>query len=212
MYKQLILLLGLLLGSHLPAAAQTPAPQIVLAQDRIAPMITMVRTAPATLLAASLPLPVDPGTSVLRAVSAPLLAVSFPLPVNPGISAAHFSYQFAEPYESNQGLEGLESQSQMSEVKTLFLTRSSLPLVQLWGGRLRLEGFTSTLNVQNVLLGPSGGGGLQDFRPWRPSGLGVPGSLDFSGVSLTFHFGRNAQIGRPTQIWRRVARIVGTAR
>jgi len=188
MHKRFILLLGVFLGSHMPAAAQTPAPQIVPAQERIAPIITMVRTVPASLLAAS-----------------------FLLPENPGKSAAHFSFLFAGTYDRDQGLAGLESLSPVREVKTLFLTQSLLPLVQLWGGRLRLDGFTSTLHVQNVQLGPSPAGGLQDFRPLRPGYPGGPRSVDLYGVSLSFHFGRDAQIGRPIQIWRRLARIVGAA-
>jgi hypothetical protein len=62
----------------------------------------------------------------------------------------------------------------MHVVKTLFLTPSSLPLVQLWRGRLRLDGFESTLHMQNVQLGPSGGASRDDFHPARqiyPGGL-----------------------------------------
>ena len=189
MHKRFILLLAMFLGNYVPTTAQTPAPQIVPAQERIAPIMTMVVTVPA-----------------------PLLAVSFQLPEGPGKSAAHSSYLFARAYDPGQGLEGLKSLSPMREVNTLFLTQSLLPLVQLWGGRLRLDGFTSTLHMQNVQLGPSAAGGLQDFRPPRQSYPGGPRSVDLFGVSLSFHFGRDAQLGRPTQIWRCVARIVGAAR
>ena len=102
-------------------------------------------------------------------------------------------------YERDQGLEGLKSLSPMREVKTLFLTQSMLPLLQLWGGRLRLDGFTSRQNVQ---LGPSE---LQG----HPGG---PRSIGFRGVSLSFHFGRDAQIGRPAQIWQSLARIHAAVR
>jgi hypothetical protein len=186
MHKRFILLLGVFLGSHVLTAAQTPGPQIVAAQDRTAPFIAVV--------------------------PAPLLAASFLLPQNPGQTTAHFSYLFAGAYEHDQGLEGLESLSPMLEVKTLFLTQSSLPLVQLWGGRLRLDGFTSTLHMRNVQLGPSVTSFLQDFRPQRQSYPGGPRSVDLYGVSLSFHFGRDAQIGRPAPIWRCLARIVGAAR
>jgi hypothetical protein len=189
MHKRFILLLGMFLGSHVPTAAQTPTPQIVLAHERIAPIMPMVRT-----------------------VSPPLLAVSFQLPGGAGKSAAHFSYLFARAYDRGQGLEGLKSLSPMHEVKTLFLTQSMLPLVQLWGGRLRLDGFTSRLDMQNVQLGPSAGGGLLDFRPQRQGYPGGPRSFGLYGVNLSFHFGRDAQIGRPTQIWRCLTRIVGAAR
>src|SRR6202030_964465 len=148
--------------------------------------------------------------SVVTAAPAPLLAVSFLLPENPGKPAAHFSYLFAGAYERDQGLESLASLSPMREVKTLFLTQSLLPLVQLWGGRLRLDGFTSTLHMQNMQLGPSAGGGMQDFRSPRQNYPGGPRSVDLYGFSLSFHFGRDAQVGHPTQAWRCLSRIVAT--
>jgi hypothetical protein len=184
MHKRFILLIGVFLGSHVLMAAQTPAPEFVPAQQLVAPIAT--------------------------AAPAPSPVASFLLPENPGKPAARFGCLFAGTYERDQGLEGLESLSPMREVKTLFLTQSLLPLVQLWGGRLRLDGFTSTLHMQNVELGPSAAGGLQDFRPPRQSFPGEPRSIDLYGVSLSFHFGRDAQIGRPAQIWRCLARIAGS--
>ncbi len=211
MKRKLIVLLGVFLTSHLPVAAQTRAPRIVAEQDRIAPSMAIVRAAPTPLLAVSLPLLGIPEISTLRTVPAPLPLASFPRPKKPADSAAHFSYVFAKPYQPDQGLDGLENMSQMSEVDTLFLKQSSLPLVQIWGGRLRFDGFASTLDVQNVQLGPSAAGGLEDFRPWRQGVPGAPPSVDSYGVSMTFHFGRDAQAGRPAQIWRTVARVVGGA-
>jgi hypothetical protein len=178
MHKRFILLLGMFLG--IPTAAQRPTPQIVPTQDRIAPIVT--------------------------AAPSPLLTVSSRLLDNPGKPPANFSYLFAGAYERDQGLDGLKSLSPMREVKTLILTQSLLPLVQFWSGRLRLDGFTSTLHMQNVELGPSAGGGL---RPQRQSYPGGPRSVDLYGVSLSFHFGRDAQVERPAQIWRCLARIAG---
>ena len=190
MQKRLILLFGLLLGvflgSYVPAAAQTHGPEIVRAQEQVAPSMSMVRTVPAPLLAASSSLSEDPGKS-----------------------AVHFSYLSAGAYEGDRSLESL---SPMREVKTSFLTQSSLPLVQLWGGRFRFEGFTSTIHTQNVQLGPSASGGLQDFRPRGQDYPGGPRSVGLYGLSLSFHFGRDAQMGRPTQIWRCLAQMVRTAR
>jgi hypothetical protein len=182
MHKRFILLLGVFLGSRVLTAAQMPAPELVPPQELVA--------------------------SIVTAAPAPLLAVSFLLPESPGKSV-HFSYLFASAYERDQGLEGLASLSPMREVKTLFLTQSLLPLVQIWGGRLRVDGFISTLHMQNVELGPSAAGGLQDFRLLRQGYPGGPRSLDLYGVSLSFHLGRDAQIGRPAQIWQCLARIVG---
>ena len=189
MHIRFILLLGMFLGSQRPTAAQTSAPQVVLSQDGIASIMAVVPTVPAPLLAA----PLGP-------------------PENLGKSPTHFSYLFGRAYEREQGVEGLKSLSPMHEVKTLFLTQSLLPLVQLWGGRLRLDGFTSTLHMRNVQLGPSVPGFLQDLRPQRQSYPGGPGSVDLYGISLSFHFGRDAQIGRPTQIWQCLAQIASATR
>lgn len=186
MEKRFILLLGVLLGSEMPTAAQTRVPQIIRTQERVASIMMTV-----------------------HAVPAPLLATSFLLSEDPGKSSAHFNYQFAGAYERDQSPGSLLP---MHVVRTLFLTQSSLPLLQFWGGRLRLAGFKNTLHLQNVQLGPSGGASLQDFHPARQCYPGGPRSVSFSGLSLSFHFGRDPQIGRPTQIWRSVARIVGAPR
>jgi hypothetical protein len=185
MYKQFILLLGAFLISHVPTAAQTAGQQIVRAQEQVAATMTM------------------------DLVSAPLIALSFPLSMNTEKSAGSFSYQFVGVYVPDPSLVSL---SPVRQVDTLFLTQLSLPLVQLWAGRLRLEGFTSTINMRNMQLGPSAAAGLQDFRPPRQGYPGGPHSVDLYGLSLSFHFGRDAQIGRPTQIWRSLARIAGGAR
>jgi hypothetical protein len=140
-------------------------------------------------------------------VPAPLLAASLLPPENLGKSPTHFSYLFARAYEREQRVEGLKSLSPMHEVKTLFLTQSLLPLVQLWGGRLRLDGFTSTLHMQSVQFGPSAAGGL---RLPQQNYAGGPRSMDLYGVSLSFHFGRDAQVGHPIQAWRSLSRIVAT--
>jgi len=183
-YKRLIVMLGMFLGSHAPAAAQTPAPQLVLAQGNVAPILIMVRT-----------------------VSAPLPPTSFLLYQNPGKPPARFSHLFAGDYEPDRSKVRLPP---VEEVKTVFFTRSSLSLVRLWSGRLRLDGFVGTLHMQNVQLGPSAAGGLQDFRPPRESYPGGPRSVDLYGVSLSFHFGRNARTGRPPQVWRSLSRMVSS--
>ena len=92
---------------------------------------------------------------------------------------SHFSYLSARVYDrdSLDNLGRLERLSPVREVRTLFLRQSILPLLQFWGGRLRLDGFTSTLDTQNVMLGPSAGGGLLDYRPRRQSYPGGPHSV-----------------------------------
>jgi hypothetical protein len=184
MYRRFIVLLGMFLGSLAPAAAQTPTPQIVLAQANVATDILMRRTA-----------------------SGPLLTSSFQLFQDPGRSPAHFSHLhlFAGPNEHDQNMERLPA---IQQVKTLFFTRSSLSLLQLWSGRLRVDGFTGSLNMLNVQLGPSAAGGLHDFRPPRQGYPGGPRSAELYGLSLSFHFGRDARMGRPPQPWRYASRMV----
>ena len=181
-YKPFILLLGMFLGSPMPATGQRIAPQIVLAHEHIAPVI-----------------------AILPSVSTPLPVAFFPLSRDPGKSNAHVCLLFAGACEHNDTLEHL---SPMDEVKTLILTQSSLPLVRLWGGRLQLEAFHSVPHIQNVQLGPFGYGGMRGFRLPGQSYLGGPRPLDLSGLSLSFHFSRDARTGHPAQLWRRLTRIV----
>jgi hypothetical protein len=178
-----VLLLAVFMSGRLPTAAQTPAQQIIPARGRVASNMTTVQTVPASSLAAS-----------------------FLLSEGRGESAAHFSYPFARAYEPDQNLGNLLP---MREVKTLFLTQSSLPLMQFWGGRLRLDGFTSRLHMQNVQFGPCL---LQDCRPRRQGYTRELPSVTLYGLRLSFHFGRDAQIERPTQIWRSFDWIVSARR
>jgi hypothetical protein len=172
------------LVSGVSEAAQTAGSQIVLVKEHIAPVMTM-----------------------LHPVTIPLPAASLLRYQNLGKSPAHFSLLFSEAYKLDHSLEHL---SPMDKVKTLTLTQSSLPLVQLWGGRLQLDAFQSTLHSQNVQLGPLGYGGIEGFHPSRQSYLGGPLSVHFCGLSLSFHVGRDSRARRPTQAWRRLTRIVGT--
>jgi hypothetical protein len=183
MHKWSILALGVFLCSYVPAAAQMPVPQILPAQIPVAPIMTIVRTVPARFF-----------------------APSFPPPKSLGKSSSHFSHIFVRTYVPDQNL---DSPSPLREVKTLFLKQSSLLLVQFWGGRLRLDGFTSRLDMQNVQLGPSASGDLLEFRPRRVGDPGGPRSIGLFGVNLSFHFGQDAPIGHSTQIWRYLARIAG---
>ena len=174
-----ILLLGIFLGSHVPAIAQTPAPQIVPGQERAAPAMSMLRT-----------------------VSTPLPAASFLLSQDPGKSPANFSFPFAGASERDYSLKDLWP---IDEVQTLVLTQSSLTLVQLWGGRLQLGAFKSTRHIQSMRL--VGNGSMQSSRFLRQIGPGAPPTINLSGLSLSFRFGRDARTEHPTQLWQRLARI-----
>jgi hypothetical protein len=174
----------MVLGGPLPTTAQTPTPQIVQAQEWIPPIMTTARTAPE-----------------------PSLVASFLPPENPGKPADHFKYLFVGSYERDQHPGGLESLSPIREIRSLSLTQSSPPSLQYWGGRLRYDG---TLHIQHMQLGPLPTGGPQDSVPPRQTFPGGPFSVAPNGVSLSYHFGRNAHMGRSTQIWRRFGRIEAT--
>jgi hypothetical protein len=122
---------------------------VVLVQERVAPSITTHRT-----------------------VSNPLLTASL-VYQDPRKSLAHFGHLFAGVYERDDGMERLLP---TEEVKTLFFTHSSLPLVQLLSGRLQLDAFQDTFHIQNLL------------QPYQ----GSPRSVHLSGLSLSFHFGRGS--------------------
>ena len=167
--------------SSLGAAAQTPTPQVVPGREPVAPIIAR-----------------------FQAVLVP--AGSFVLSEDPGKSAGHFRYLIVRSYGRDQGLENL---SRIHRIKTSFLTRSSLPLFQLWGGRLLVDGFTTRLHMQNVQLGPPAVGGLQNLYSSRQ---GYPGGPRFYGLSLRFPVGRDAKIGRPTRTSGCFARFVTALR
>jgi len=138
MNKRCVVLLGMLLSSSAPVAAQTPAAPIVPAEERVAPIITMLRTVPT-----------------------PSSPPSFRLSQDHGQSPARSSLLFAGAFERAHSLELFPPGE---EVKNLVHTLSSLPLVQLWGGSLQLDALQSTLHSQDLQLGPLGYGGMQGFH------------------------------------------------
>jgi hypothetical protein len=115
------------------------------------------------------------------------------------------NWSLSRTYERDDRLERL---SPIVKVKTLIFTRSSLPLVQLWDGKVQLEAFRNTLRIQNVQIGPIGYGGMPDFRVPQQTFPYGSSSVHLSGLSLNFHFGRVERTRRPTQAWMCVPRIV----
>jgi hypothetical protein len=142
---------------------------------------------------------------MLSTVTSLLPAASFLLSQEPGKPNAHLSLLSARAYARDYSLEHL---SPMDDVSTLILTQSSLPLARLWGGRLQLDAFQSTLHLQNAQLGPFGMRGSRLLAQSYPGGLR---SVHLSGLSLSFYFGRDARTGHPAQLWRRLTRTVVAA-
>jgi hypothetical protein len=130
MQKHLILVLGVLLASSLPASAQTLTARLDLSQTRPAPGMT--------LLAASsrdLPLTANKQASSLaarpRRLPAALAVVEYR---NPSLK--------------------LSSKVQAEQIQTPFLRQARISLVQMCDGRLRLDGIARAMSMKNVLDGP----------------------------------------------------------
>jgi hypothetical protein len=180
-HTRFILGLGMFLATLAPAPAQTPAPRIVLAQEHVAAVITILPTL-------TVPLP------------APFLLFKDSRKSNVYLGPILFPGAYRPDYS-------LEPLSPMDEVKTLILTQSSLPLLQFWGGRVQLEAFQSSLHSQN--LQPAGfGNSMRSLGPTQQGYPGGPRSVHLSGLSLSFYLGREARTGHPSQLWRRLTRTV----
>ena len=180
MHKRFILLFGMFMGSQ-AAAGQISVLRIAPAQKPVAPVIVVFGREPKTLL-----------------------APSFLLSHERENAFAHTSLRFSGREERDQALERLLP---VIKVKTLILTQVSLPLVELWNGRLELDAFQSTLRTQNVQLGPLGYAALRDFPLPQQNFPGGLRAIHLSGLRLTFHFRRVEGRRRPTRAWRYVPQI-----
>jgi len=183
MQHQLILVVGLLLTSCLPAEAQTLTTQVFLgpALPEPTPML-----APASL---------NDFPSKVSPTSRP-----------PQKPAARFTLLVIPAYAPDRNL---ESRSPVEEFRTPFLTESRLVVVQFWRERLQLDGFESSLEMQNAQLGPPGSGGVV---PRISDQAALATSVGNDGISLVFHFGRDARTTRQPQVWRCLAWIKGESR
>jgi len=177
MHRWPILRIGVLLGSCLSAAAQTPTAPVVLIREPSAPLLLLVRVVPAQLP----PAPVLPAPP----------AATTPL---------RFTVLLAQVDSPEHGLKGLPS---VEVTKTAFATESRVPIVQIPGGRLQLDGFTSTYRLNNLLFGPLGLGHPVTIVP-RPAWA--------YGLSLRFRLGRDAQAEPHAGAWRYLARMMGAGR
>jgi hypothetical protein len=94
------------------------------------------------------------------------------------------------------------------QVTTLFASQSIIPVATFGKGRLSFAGFSATLHFGNVVLGPSGAGGLLDFRPPRHYQPADPRPMDSYGLSLKLHLGRPVDLGHRAEFWRGVSRLL----
>jgi hypothetical protein len=131
MRKQLILVLGALLGGCLPAGGQTLSAPLDLSQKRFAPGPGL------TLLAAA-----SSGLPLTTAMPARPVAES---PVRLPVVLAVVRYRNPSPKRP--------SRVPVDLIQTPFIRQARVSLVQLGSGRLRLDGFASAMSMKNVLDG-----------------------------------------------------------
>jgi hypothetical protein len=141
MFRRFIALLGPVLGSYMAAAAQRPLQQIATVPE----------------------LPVPTLTAPLRTLPAPLPASAFLLQ-NPTGFTVHFTFPIAEDRDRDHSLASILP---IEHMKTVFVTESHLSFAQIWGGRLQLGCFVSTLHTGNIVLGASAPSREALRSPWH---------------------------------------------
>jgi hypothetical protein len=98
------------------------------------------------------------------------------------------------------------------QMTTLFASQSLFPMASFGNGHVSFAGFTASLHMGNVMLGPAGAGGLTDFRPWRHYQMDDPRGMDSYGLSLKFHFGHGADIARSSSFLRNAVQFLSEIR
>jgi len=182
MYKPFVALLGMLLGSHAPAAAQTPAAQLVLAQERAAPTMAMLPTVSTAFPAGSTLVSQDTGKSPVHFNPCTWDLTNVPQPgaATPDGAGQKFVFDAGE--------------------------LAARPILGRTAATGRLSKHASHSERAAWSLGY---GGMQGFRSARQSYSGGPMSVRVTGLSLSFHFGGDARAARPTEVLRRLTRMVG---
>lgn len=176
---------GLFLIACFPTEAQTPATQFALEQTPSE--LTMI------LFPAPLPW--------LSPIVLPIQLFGKPFP--------HPTFLSDEVYKPDPSL---ENRLLIESFRTPFLTESSLPVAHLWRG-LKLVLFDGTIHSRGLELGsPTSGIGFYYMRPSTNDQAGLANSVGLSGISLRYSFGRDAERGKPVQIWRCVSWVIGDGR
>jgi len=176
---------GLLLMACFPTEAQIPATQLALEQTP--PDLTMVLFPAPRVWLSLVPLPIH------------LFAKPFPRP----------AFLLDAVYKPDPSL---ENRLPIESFRTPFLTESSFPVAHLWRG-LKLVLFESTIHPRGLELGsPTSGICFYYLPPSINDQAGVANSVGFSGISLRYSFGRDAERGKPVQIWRCVSWVTGNGR
>jgi hypothetical protein len=185
-HLQIIFFLGFILASSVPAAAQNLLPR-----PSLAPNPNHVRLSLDRASSTSSSKNLSRGITVVRASFSRQL---------PALAGAYRNSGFATILPLPE------------QVATLFASKSAIPLAAFGKGHFGLEGFGSTLHMSNVELGPSGAGGLLDYRAPRHYQLSDPRGLDSYGLSIKLRLGRDSQITSPSEFWRHVSQLFAEIR
>src|SRR5215470_16346544 len=121
-----VLAVGLILGFHEPAGAQSTEHRIAFLQPPPSPMMA------------------HPPRHALPFASSVLLIQS-QVDFHEG-----YGFRIGRDYRPQNP----DSLSPFQETKTLFATESRVPVGQIWGARLQVNFFVVTLYTRNVMLGP----------------------------------------------------------
>jgi hypothetical protein len=143
-----------------------------------------------------------PSQQVAAVHEAPVPASAFSLFQNPTESSARLNFTVGEARERDHSLESILP---IEHLKTVFVTESRLSFAQIWGGRLQLGCFASTLHTRNIMFGPSA-----VSEPRAPSRFDATRPVSSYGLSLRFSFGPGADSGHVTQLWRNLSQIVSS--
>ncbi len=184
MQKGFILIFGALLGSYLPATAQTRPAQVYPMQEHNASIMRLMAAAPTHL-------PVT-GSLLIQPLEEP---------------PARFNILPGAAYTFDQSLEHL---SPVEVVKTTFVRQASVIFLQLWGGRLQLSGFQSRRQLGNAVVGFSGSGGPLGSHSVTQAGYQGVRMLSADriyGISLTVSLGRGVHTGHRVEAGRCLAWI-----
>jgi hypothetical protein len=180
-HLQIVFLLGFILATSAPAAAQNLLPRPNLAPNPNQSRAFLDRRSSASA-----------STNLSRSITMVRASFSRQLPT---LAGAYRNSGFATILPLPE------------QVATLFASKSAIPLAAFGKGRFGLEGFGSTLHMSNVELGPSGAGGLLDYRAPRHYQLSDPRGLDSYGLSIKLRLGRDSQITSPAEFWHHVSQL-----
>ena len=150
----------------------------------------------ATIALHNSPVSKRPSYSVFRAPADDVFRDSQAIPQHP-------IWRFAT-YKASPSLQDLLS---VKTNDTVFVSQSRVPLVRLWGGRLQISGFTSTVKMEDVMLGPAAETAVQSLHLTQQARFSAARSIDLYGVSVGLRSKPSTETSGRAPIWRLLASV-----